>query len=114
MQQTTIEVTLPLALSAKWVAFGCRNAGFSKPKWDHVQCVWTSCVRRPDGQTEAVAITGQGQKVLRVATDAPESDASRRLVTSVLTAMRWAMRRAVVDASRESPATTAARYGVPA
>jgi hypothetical protein len=98
----TIEVTLPLPLSAKWVAFGCRNAGLSKPKWDHVRCVWTASGK--GGADDRVAITGQGQKVLRIACESPDGDAARRLVTSILTAMRWAMRRAVVDASRASAA----------
>jgi hypothetical protein len=98
----TIEVILPLPLGAKWVAFGCRNAGFTKPKWDHVRCVWTASVRRADGGEERVVITGQGQKRLHIEADPPGSDAARRLVTSILTAMGWAVRRAVVDASRES------------
>ena len=102
MELPTIEVTLPLALSAKWVAFGCRNAGFSKPKWDHVRCVWTAS--GTGSQRESVAITGQGQKVLRITCESADGDAARRLVTSILTAMRWAMRRAVVDASRASAA----------
>jgi len=84
-----IEVTLPLPLGAKWVAHGCRTAGFAKPKWDHVRGVWTT-----ESRGVPISITGNGEKIIRL--EAPAEDA-RRLVSAIVTAMQWRVRRTVVD-----------------
>jgi hypothetical protein len=100
-----VEVALPLRLSAKWVAYACRTAGVAKPKWSPIRETWTTSTKGADGIEESIAITAWGESGIRVkvewrSPDGAERDTptARRIITAVVTAMQWQVRRRVVAA----------------
>lgn len=106
-----VEVALPLRLSAKWVAHGCRTAGVAKPKWSAIREVWTTTAKADDGVAEAIAITsvpiahGDGRGGMRVRVEWRSAEGSlrmtptaRRIVTAIVTAMQWQVRQRVPTA----------------
>jgi hypothetical protein len=102
----TVEVALPLALNQKWVSYGCRTAGVTKPKWNPIRELWTSTMKADDGVTEAIAITGSGERAIKIRVEWTSADGSarststpRRIVSAVVTAMQWAVRRRASESS---------------
>jgi hypothetical protein len=97
---SVVEATLPLQLSAKWVACACRMAGVAKPRWDRHTSIWSTSATREDGATETITIA-QGNTprnvVIEVTWVASEGSThatatGRRLVTSFFTGMLWSVR----------------------
>jgi hypothetical protein len=102
-----VEVALPMRVNQKWVSYACRTAGVAKPKWNPIREVWTSGAKGEDGLDETISITGSGQNTIRVKVEwasedgAPRSTSTaRRIVSAILTAMQWAVRR---QANERSP-----------
>ena len=89
-----VEVALPLCVSHKWVAYACRTAGVAKPKWNPIHEVWTTTTKG-DGGEQTISITGNGDKSIRIRVESPEADTAtaRRIVTAIVTAMQWEVRR---------------------
>jgi hypothetical protein len=101
-----VEVAVPLRVNQKWVGYACRTAGVAKPKWNPIREVWTTSVKAEDGVDETIAITGSGEKSIRIKVEWLSADAStrttptpRRIVTAIVTAMQWAVRRQASDAA---------------
>jgi hypothetical protein len=95
----SIEVAVPLPVSHKWVAYACRTAGVGKPKWNAIREVWTTTAKGEAGRSETIAITGSGDRTVKVkvewqsANDAErDTPTLRRIVTAMLTQMQWAVR----------------------
>lgn len=104
LPESHVEVQVPLALGTKWVAFACRQAGVGKPKWHPAHDCWTTSAVGEDGVTERVTIAPLGERGVRVTVGwhpgAPRHSATaRRIVTSLVTSMQWAVRRRTADES---------------
>ena len=84
-----LEVTLPLDVSLKWVTYACRMAGASRPRWSREQGRWTTTARDTDGAVETINITAT-RNVARIDV---ETDTAHRIVTSLFTGMRWAVKQ---------------------
>ncbi len=97
---STVDATLPLPVSQKWVSHACRMAGVARPRWDRYVRVWTTTARRDDGALETITIRHAGSRnsvTIDVSWDAPEDTpaetaTARRLVTSFVTGMWWSLR----------------------
>lgn len=95
-----LEVATPIGVSHKWVAFACRKAGASRPRWNPVASTWTTTAKRANGTSETISIAqGKTDRSVRVqaqwaATDAVDEDtpAARRLVTELVTVLQWAVK----------------------
>jgi hypothetical protein len=96
-----VEVALPLRVNQKWVSYACRTAGVTKPKWSPVKELWTSSVvSAEDGVAETITITGSGEHTIRIKVEwlsadgmARPTSTPRRIVSAIVTAMQWAVRR---------------------
>lgn len=84
-----LEVTLPLDVSLKWVTYACRMAGATRPRWSRELGQWTTTARGPEGALETITITAT-RNVARIDS---ESETAHRIVTSLFTGMRWAVRQ---------------------
>ena len=97
---SSVEATLPLPVTQKWVAHACRMAGTGKPRWDRHSCIWTTTARRPNDDLETVTLRhGSTPKTVIIevswlASDGLPADTAtaRRLVTSLFTGMQWTLR----------------------
>ena len=103
---SVVEVALPLRVNQKWVSYACRTAGVSKPKWNPVRETWTCTARGEDGVAETLTITGSGEPTIRIKAEwtSPEGGArptptARRIVSAIVTAMQWAVRRSRAESS---------------
>jgi hypothetical protein len=100
----SVEATLPLRVSQKWVAYACRMAGVEKPRWNRSTSTWTTTAERMTGEVETISLrTGSTPETIciDVAWIAPigslhDTATTRRLVTSFFTGMHWAMRHRVL------------------
>ncbi|HVJ94763.1 MAG TPA: hypothetical protein VM580_33480 [Labilithrix sp.] len=97
----TIEATLPLRVSQKWVAHACRMAGIGKPRWNRHTSTWTATGVREDGANETIVLR-QGSSptsvVITVSWQASDGEGAepataRRLVTALFTGMQWSLRQ---------------------
>ena len=84
-----LEVTLPLDLSLKWVTYACRKANATRPRWSREHGTWTTTARGESGALETIIISAT-RNVARLDS---ESDTAHRIVTSLFTGMRWAVRQ---------------------
>jgi hypothetical protein len=97
---SSLQATLPLRVSQKWVSYACRMAGVEKPRWNRYTSTWTTTGPRENGITETITITRgstPNSVTINVAWVAPEGTSkdtatARRLVTSFFTGMQWAER----------------------
>jgi hypothetical protein len=95
-----VEVAVPLPVNHAWVAYACRAARIAKPKWNPEARVWTSTATGEDGAKETISISaGATSRTVRVLAEwlaAPgearrETATVRRVVTSFMTGMQWAV-----------------------
>ena len=84
-----LEVTLPLDVSLKWVTYACRMAGATRPRWSREQGTWTTTVRGAGDALETITI----RATRNLAQLDSETDTAHRIVTSLFTGMRWAVRQ---------------------
>lgn len=110
-----IEVSLPVALSSKWIIHGCKQAGTSRPKWSAARDQWTAHVIAEDGVAERIVFSGYSTTRLRArvewdTTEPRRTETVRRVVSAVVTAMHERTRRRALgdlwDRSRSRCATT--------
>ena len=101
-----VEVALPLPVNQKWISYACRTAGVSKPKWNSVRETWTSTARGEDGVLETITMAGSGERSIRIRAEWMSIDGSerptptaRRIVSAIVTAMQWAVRRRANESS---------------
>lgn len=84
-----LEVTLPLDVSLKWVTYACRMAGATRPRWSREHATWTTTARNANGVLETITITA----TRNVAQLDADTEVAHRIVTSLFTGMRWAVRQ---------------------
>jgi hypothetical protein len=97
-----VEVSLPLPVSHAWVAYACRAARIAKARWNPETRIWTSSALGDSGAKETISISaGATPRSIRVLAEWQASPGAsqretatvRRLVTSFLTGMQWAVAR---------------------
>ena len=97
---SSVQATLPLPVSQKWVAHACRMAGVGKPRWNRHTSTWTTTATRANDDLETVTIRhGDTPRSVTIEVSWNASDetsthtpTARRLVTSLFTGMLWALR----------------------
>jgi hypothetical protein len=97
-EKTRLEVALPMPLSHGWVAHACRSAGLPKPRWSHIERVWTVEARRGERGEEEVEVIAIREGISRssVCVEVEQGtgpDTARRVVTALMTGMQWAIAR---------------------
>lgn len=85
-----LEVTLPLDASLKWITYACRMAGAARPRWSREHASWTTTARGPHGELETITIRAPSSHAVTLDS---QSDTAHRIVTSLFTGMRWAVRQ---------------------
>ena len=115
LASVSLDVLVPLPLQTKWVAFACRTAGVSRPKWHSAHGVWTATATADDGVLERVTIQATSERVanVRVAWEATcgggsrQTHTARRITSGLVTSMQWAIRRRNADESGTFAVSTA-------
>ena len=98
---SSVGALLPLPVSQKWIAHACRMAGVRKPRWDRHTSSWTTTATRANDGIETVTIrrgvtpNSVTIEVSWIASDdtSVHTPTARRLVTSLMTGMQWAIRQ---------------------
>jgi hypothetical protein len=85
-----LEVTLPMSVSLKWVTYACRMAGATRPRWSREHATWTTTARGPNGELETITLRSPAPTSVILDSD---GDTAHRIVTSLFTGMRWAVRQ---------------------
>lgn len=79
------DVKLPMAVSLKWVAYACRMAGATKPRWSREAGTWTTTVARLDVEPETITISLLEADLIRIDST---SDHARAIISNLHAGMR--------------------------